>query len=318
MMRRGFGLCFRSEIALPELPAGGAAADVTIRRGRVAVPASGDAALFGDGEALFAWRAVGRFRVRPDEIVVDASADVSDELIAFPLLGPVLATLLHLRGLFVLHASAVTTRPSNGSGKDGAIVLLGHKGAGKSSTAAALVAAGHRLLADDIVALRDAPDGPVLLGGIAQMKLSRAALEALDPPGLRRGDVHPAIDKVRLHLAVEEGGLADGEGGPPAGEGAYPLARLCTVERGTREERELRTEALAPHDGFASLLAFSYMARFGERGVGDRERHLAACAALAARPGVSRLVVPSGLGALRDAARAFAPIDPSAAGRRAA
>ena len=67
-------------------------------------------------------------------------------------LGSVMAYAMCLRGLPVLHGSVVAI--------DGqAVGLLGTSGAGKSTLAAALVAAGGRLLADDHLVVRPSSRG---------------------------------------------------------------------------------------------------------------------------------------------------------------
>lgn len=73
-----------------------------------------------------------------------ASSSINDA--ATYLLGPVLGYILRLRGVVCLHASAVKMA-------DVAVVIVGSEGAGKSTTAAALVQAGHPLISDDVVAL---------------------------------------------------------------------------------------------------------------------------------------------------------------------
>ena len=282
-----YGLRLASAIDLPELPpASSGVVDVTIER-RALPPlaeAGGDAMRFGGDAAHFEWRAVGRFAVSRDAVLVDPHPGVGDDLVAFPLLGPVLATLLHLRGLFVLHAGAVAI--------DGrATVLMGAKGAGKSTTATALAGAGHRLLADDIVAIEGATSGdPRVLPGFAQTKLSPEALAALSPAGERRADAHPAIDKVRLRLAQR----------PVAT--AVPLECICTLQRG--DVSAFAVHARPPADALRDVLAHSYMARFGDAALFGpaRAAHLAAAAALAARPGTATLRVPDRLDALRAAA----------------
>ena len=60
------------------------------------------------------------------------------------LLGPAWASLCHQRGLLPLHASAIRTR-------HGVVAFSGHSGAGKSTTAAVMVAAGYELVADDVL-----------------------------------------------------------------------------------------------------------------------------------------------------------------------
>jgi hypothetical protein len=60
------------------------------------------------------------------------------------LLGPAWASLCHQRGLLPLHASAIRTA-------HGLVAFSGHSGAGKSTTAAAMVASGYELVTDDVL-----------------------------------------------------------------------------------------------------------------------------------------------------------------------
>jgi hypothetical protein len=67
-----------------------------------------------------------------------------------------MASVLQQRGYFVLHASVVQI-------KDYAVAFLGHIGAGKSSTAAALHMRGHSVVTDDNAAIDlSSPALPVL------------------------------------------------------------------------------------------------------------------------------------------------------------
>ncbi len=66
------------------------------------------------------------------------------------LLGSVLGCLLRLRGATPLHGCVVAIGEKS-------IVILGDKGAGKSTTAAALASRGHSILSDDIAVLSDSP-----------------------------------------------------------------------------------------------------------------------------------------------------------------
>jgi hypothetical protein len=82
------------------------------------------------------------------------------------LLGPVLGYVLRLRGLQVLHGSAVTLaavggtgaegRPAAGGSEAGAMALVGPPGAGKSTMAAAFARRGHAVLTEDVCALCEA------------------------------------------------------------------------------------------------------------------------------------------------------------------
>jgi hypothetical protein len=92
------------------------------------------------------------FTIRADGGVVDgywSASQTAEDAVCY-LVGPIMRTILRLRGVSALHGSAVAI------GGD-AIAVLGPSGAGKSTTAAALVRAGTSLLTDDIVTLtRDA------------------------------------------------------------------------------------------------------------------------------------------------------------------
>ena len=194
------GLRFRSELELPGLrPAAGDGADVVVRRGPVEEPSgfppSGIAAEPGPDADRLAWYGRARLRVADDEVVAD-SAD--DAFVRQCVVGPGLGVLLHRRGRLVLHGSAVDV-----GGR--AVVLLGEKGAGKSTTAAALLARGHALLTDDLVALAARPGGgsdgpPAVAPGPTQMKLWPESAEAFR--ARRRG---PSV-----HGGAGEGGVAGG------------------------------------------------------------------------------------------------------------
>ncbi len=96
------------------------------------------------------------------------------------ILGRVFAVCLHQQGVLALHGSAVELSGS-------AVAFLAPKFHGKSTTAAALVDAGGRLLADDIVAITT--DGaPVVLPSIPFIQLwkdsaARVASASVAVPG---------------------------------------------------------------------------------------------------------------------------------------
>lgn len=285
--RRAYGLAIRTEIALPELPAcaDGRPPDLTIARGATRVVDGPSGAAFDADGATLRWPAVGTFLVRGGgrTIVVEPAPGVPDALVAFPLLGPVLACALHLQGRFLLHASAIRVGGA-------AVAMMGDKGAGKSTLATALLSAGHPLLADDLVAADPRGSGYETPAAFPQMKLSGATLARLRDPRARvRPRPHPAIDKA----CVLVGRFA---------ADAAPLARLYVVERGA-------TAAIAPVSREAALrlvLRFGYAARFGAQALGATRagRHLQRAAGLAQAGLVHRLVVPDGLDRLPEAVAA--------------
>jgi hypothetical protein len=89
-----------------------------------------------------------------DRVCCRPAAGASDAALRHLLLDQVLPRVLCLRGLLVLHATAL--RAPGGR----AVAFLGASGAGKSTLAASLVAAGWRLVADDALVIEDGEDGP--------------------------------------------------------------------------------------------------------------------------------------------------------------
>ena len=274
------GITVDSDISLEGLPgAGEEPASLTIVRTAMANPATlAEPAVFDfSGPApLLAWQPVGAFRVTaPERIEVSPAEGTDDRLVSLPLLGGVLATLLHRRGLYVLHASAVAI--------DGrAAVLLGDKGAGKSTAAAALLAAGHRLLADDVVAIdMHDPSRPVVLPAFGQLKLWDDTAARLAGAGVSRlWQWDARIDKANYDASAS---LA---------REPVPLGRFYVLERaGAATVMPLPTPA-----SLALLLEHSYMSRFGEAGYQGRfAEHFRRSAGLASGGLVNRLDVPDGL-----------------------
>ena len=111
------------------------------------------------------------------------------------LTGPVLAFLLRLRGAFALHASAVRVR-------DGALLLVGPHGSGKSTAAAALGRCGCAVIADDIVRLT-AADGAWMaqpFGGMLRLWPDGARLVLGLDAALPR--ITPTWDKRALEIGT--------------------------------------------------------------------------------------------------------------------
>ena len=292
-----FGLTIASDFELPELSeAAPGAAALTIRRRAIDHPAlatmRNTAIDFKGDQQLLAWETVGAFLVSHEEnrIDVDPVPGLDPRLLSFPLLGPVLATYLHYGGCFVLHASAVSV---NGEG----VVLLGDKGAGKSTTASALVTAGHTLLSDDVVAIRFCPDGPPLIQpAFGQVKLTESAAEVMSLDADVQNQVHPSIDKLMHRLR--------------SGFSAEPREprTFYVLERGG----DARYVPLESVDALPALIRFSYAIRFGQAALQPQHaaRHLKQSAAMVSHANVGRLVVPSNLTRLGEAVQLLESLHP--------
>lgn len=112
-------------------------------------------------------------------LVVRWSADSLLDDIPAILSGTGLAAALHLRGVPLLHA-AVTAIDG------GAVAVLGEPGAGKSTTAAALVARGFASMSDDVAALDLGASPPRVHAGPVRL---RVFAESARAAGFAAGDL---------------------------------------------------------------------------------------------------------------------------------
>lgn len=276
---RAYGLTIASEIALPELVrADFDTAAITIRRRRIdrAISAATPVVFeIAPRAAYLAWREVGAFFIEHGKtILADFRPGIPDDLARLPLLGAVMAVLLHQRGFLVLHGSAVAITGQ-------AAIFLGNKGAGKSTMAAALLALGHPLIADDVVAVDCTSDGgPKLVPGYPQLKLSEAAASVVLKD---QGDALP-----RIHQWSEKRCRQVGEG-RFVNSPVHP-ARVYALAKGEAH----RSIPAKPQEALTTLLQHSYVARFGSHVLQGRAAgvHLRQCVALANRARVGRLEVP--------------------------
>ncbi|HYR07255.1 MAG TPA: hypothetical protein VEQ60_05790 [Longimicrobium sp.] len=168
------------------------------------------------------------------------------------LLGPVFGLVLRLRGIPSLHASAVAV--------DGAAVaLVGPAGAGKSSTAAALAARGHPLVADDVLALRTSAEGILAQPAYPYLRLWPDIVPALYGPDAQLPPLTPNWDKrgVRLDEAFHPHPL-------PLG-GVYVL---CAREAGADAPR---LEPMGGMDAVLELVSNGYVGWFPDRAAQGRE-----------------------------------------------
>ena len=175
-----FGGALRSEVPFDDLPSStSAVADWTLRETEGFDGFSGEQlgedVVYGTtlvrgyrtvGGFALDFDDTGRFEVssdgstimwhRPADAILDAArADITSR---------VLALALHARGVFTLHASAVSL-PSGGG-----ITFMAPKHHGKSTLCSALVLAGARALSDDTVPVR--PGNPPLISpGLPRLRL---------------------------------------------------------------------------------------------------------------------------------------------------
>ncbi len=283
-----YNIGISSELPLPELQTSvEVATDVTIRFGRVtwspplgSMTADEPCFKIATDEAHFFWPLLGKFRVRDGtEIIIDPCAGVEERLLRLPLLGTLLAVLLHQRGSLVLHASAVAI--------DGeAIIFVGNKGYGKSTMAATLYGRGHQLLSDDVVALAmEGPGRPMVIPGFPQFKLYPEVVSLAlgdDPSSLR--ELADGYEKCGRRVSDR------------FAQQALPLKSIYELGRGpVPTVRQLDSQG-----GLLTLIANSYMARFGRQLLNGAEAsvHLRKCTKLMMQANIYRLERPSSLSLL--------------------
>lgn len=105
------------------------------------------------------------------------------------LFSTVMSYLLHCHGRIAFHAAVLAWR-------EAAFVLAGLPGAGKSTTAAALIGRGAVAVSDDIAAVRAQGGGWVALAGLPGIRLTRDARIALDVPETRAAPVWPRTTAI--------------------------------------------------------------------------------------------------------------------------
>ncbi len=200
-------------------------------------PAAGRALLTvdaGRGAYRVAWRHIGRFLLTADSRVLCAVDRGGEAHFERYLVAQILPLAAVMAGVEVLHAAAVEL--------DGrAVGIVGGAGAGKSTTARAMVEAGARLVTDDVLAVTS----------------ERGRLLA-----------HPGPDRLRVGAGEPKQALE-----LPAVDVSVPLDTLFFLDRSARRE------AVGTPVGFRQLAGatFNLLVQTPKR----LERHLDVTAALA-------------------------------------
>jgi hypothetical protein len=237
-----------------------------------------------DGSSYVRWDNVGEFLVSADgrRVVCRREEKVSSESFQVYLLGQALSFALVKQHLEPLHATTVVV-----DGK--AVAFLGSNAFGKSSLAASFLAAGFRLLTDDLLIVRDVPHGAMACPGPPRIKLfSKVAGRVLggtaDGPAM-----HTETDKRVLRLATHQSCSE-----PVMLKTIYAVA----APRDACRTPEVRIETLSPRDAFVALLKGTFNRRLvsAER----LERQFGAMAALADRVVVKTLAYPRAIDRLTE------------------
>jgi hypothetical protein len=278
-----YGLRIRSELALPELAESGSAADVTIRFGSVDHSQMGlpeDGLLWAtEDEACISFAGIGSFLVRGGrEIVVDPAPGEDERWVRNAVLGPVMGALLYQRGWLTLHASATS---SGGA----AVAFMADQRWGKSTMAAAMCAHGHHLVADDITAVKNDGDRPIVSPGYPLLKLWPEAAAAVGENPAALLEIMPNVHKRGLRARRE------------SSPEPLPLGCIYVLDQGDAPE----IEPLRSQEALIEVVRNTYGRRlFQAVRTGS---HLHQCADVINSVPVRRLKRPYSLTALSDVVR---------------
>lgn len=123
--------------------------------------------------AFMVWENQINFRLIDGKTMVIDTAETDLDFLSLFIVSEPLGILLFQRGDILLHASAV--RLPNNTG----IVFMGEPGAGKSTTTAAFVKAGCKIVSDDLVSLRLINNKPFIIPSFPQIKLWKTSVDGL-------------------------------------------------------------------------------------------------------------------------------------------
>ena len=300
-----FGLSVDSELTLPPLrspPDGGTGdPDVTVTCGPVTGPTAdrgNNRHRYVDDDEFSLSYGVCDATVRDGtDIHVDPAPGAPVAALRRLVVGPLFNYLLHQRGHLVIHASTVRIG-------DGAVAFVGDSGDGKSTTATAFLAAGHRVLSDDVAAISLDGGAPTVQPGYPAVKLAPDALEALTPPGPDPADADSdgSIDVPAATDALAP--VLDGGADRPRRfhrvsddwePTPVPLAGVYLLEDG----RNVEVLSLPPGRQCMALVEGTYTrGAFGLSGAAPT--NFARCGSVADAVPVRRLRRPRQLGALPD------------------
>jgi len=190
---------------------------------------------YGDGTAVDVDLRTTPVRIR----AAIAPGQTLEDLTAY-LYGPVLGFVLRARGRLAMHASCVRIG-------DGAVLLAGPPGAGKSTTAAALATRGRTVVSDDLtaLALEDGDDAPRAWPAFDHLRLWPDGERVVFGDATRLQRITPSWEKRRFPL--DGAALAD-----------EPLPLRAVFALRPRHDGRAVVRPLAPSRALITLATLTY------------------------------------------------------------
>lgn len=193
---KSFGFYIKSEYALPELRVaniGSESWDISIQLGNIQNKweslTNNPNQYFHLEENLCMFHVPGTaiFLIQNgNEILVSPHKGAAEDHIRLYLLGTCMGAVLMQRRILPLHGSAIAI-----NGK--AYAIVGDSGAGKSTTASALLRQGYQLISDDVIPVSfNEKNIPMVTPAYPQQKLWQ---ESIDEFGMESSNFRPIIDR---------------------------------------------------------------------------------------------------------------------------
>jgi hypothetical protein len=277
-----YGLRFHSQYPLPAPPAEPGVADVVIRPGKTDAqdnpdPGAKSMLRANTEEITCRWDCGVVSVISGREILVDPIPNIDPHILAAWLQGAAMSLILHQRGFLVLHASAVAIRGN-------AVAFLGEVGWGKSTTATAFHAQGHRLLTDDVVAVKFINGQCIVMPGFPHVKLLPDAAKHLNHDHGKMLDIAGDADK-RMKFLNDKW-----DASPVPLRAVYILGQAdhCLIE------------PLPAQGAMLNIMRHCFVARYTEflRKTGTNTSHFANCTQLVNKVSIGYLKRPRDLSLL--------------------
>jgi hypothetical protein len=247
---KAFGLQIASELELPGLFPHEGKADATIRFGEVPEQLQGEikyrGVLYESNSEQFLLKVpnVAKYLIQgKNEVIIEKYNGVTeDELSLFTVNTPI-GVLLHQRGFFPLHASAIEFN-------DVCVVFTGISGVGKSSILTAFQRHGYRVLTEEICSISLSENKvPYVHPGAAYVYLWRDVLEYFDINSSQLK--HRSNNPEKYKLPLNENYC----------DKLLPLKRIYILN--THNLSEVKIEELKGQDKILPIRNNSYRKRIG-------------------------------------------------------
>lgn len=243
-----YGLCFKSSITFPGVVSKKAEPDVLICFDRFrSFPGKNEEYVVGDytkvkvcpGRIDLFWKDIFICSVNNgNEVVINPSTGLDNNLLRTIIWGTAIAFILHQRGMVVLHANAVNI---NGN----AVAFIGPQGIGKSTISIFLHNIGYGLISDDILCVNIGENNnPFVFSDFRMLKFWPDIINFL---GKTPESIPQVNSSYKKHLYKVDGSFDE----------TLPLRAIYLIEKGSKTV----LKKMDLQKSFAEIIKSFYCAR---------------------------------------------------------